>query len=107
MLRITRLTRQVGEQSIKLEGQLLEPWISTVREACASSERGSTNVRLDLAAVSYVDSAGFQLLCDLLREGVEIGSCSSFVRELLRRVQDGKPTRGSADEIAPIEKRSK
>jgi hypothetical protein len=40
--------------------------------------------RLDLAAVTYVDAAGVELLRDLIAEGVEIAACSSFVHELLQ-----------------------
>ena len=36
-----------------------------------------------LAAVTYVDAAGAQLLRDLRRDGVEIVGCVGYVRELL------------------------
>jgi hypothetical protein len=39
---------------------------------------------LDLAAVSYADFAGVQLLRDLEAEGVELSKSSGFVAELLR-----------------------
>jgi hypothetical protein len=42
-------------------------------------------MRLELAAVTDVDAAGVQLLCDLVAEGAEIAVCSSFVGELLHR----------------------
>jgi hypothetical protein len=70
--------------TIKLEGQLLGPWVETVRDACRKRGRRSARPRLDLTAVPYVDAAGVQLLRDLISEGVEIASCSSFVGELLR-----------------------
>jgi hypothetical protein len=41
-------------------------------------------VRLDLAQVMFVDVPGEQMLQALLREGVEIADCSSFVAELLQ-----------------------
>ena len=81
MLRITRLSRKGRGLTIKLEGELLGPWVGSVRDACAIRRRRPR--RLDLAAVTYVDAAGVQLLRDLMAGGVEIAACSSFVGELL------------------------
>jgi ABC-type transporter Mla MlaB component len=69
--------------TIKLEGELLEPWVDAVRDACTRQGRRSKRLRLDLAAVTYADAAGVQLLRDLLREGLEIAACSNFLGELL------------------------
>ena len=82
MLKITRLSRKGRGLTIKLEGEVVGPWVDSVRAACAI--RGRRPGRLDLAAVSYVDAAGVELLLDLMAEGVEIAACSSFVRELLQ-----------------------
>ena len=84
MLKITRLTRNGRRSTIKLEGEILASWVDAVRDACRKRGRRSARPLLDLAAVTYVDAAGVQLLRDLMAEGVEIASCSSFVGELLR-----------------------
>jgi hypothetical protein len=68
---------------IKLEGEILEPWLDALRDACRQRGRLSGRPLLDLAHVTYVDAAGTRLLHDLRREGIEITACSSFVRELL------------------------
>jgi hypothetical protein len=73
----------VSALTIKLEGQLLGPWVSAVRDACRARGRRSGRLRLDLAAVTYADAAGVQLLRDLVGAGVEIAACSGFVSELL------------------------
>jgi anti-anti-sigma regulatory factor len=83
VLKITRLTHKRPGLTIKVEGEILEPWVSSVRDDCAPQGRRSEPLCLDLAAVTYADAAGVQLLRDLLREGVEIAACSSFVAELL------------------------
>jgi anti-anti-sigma regulatory factor len=70
--------------TIKLEGELRGPWVEAVRDAYTKWPLGSKRLRLDLAAVTYADAAGTQLLRDLIAEGLEIASCSSFVGELLR-----------------------
>ena len=84
MLRITRVSRRRRrELTIKLEGELVGPWVGAARDACTIRDRWRP--RLDLAAVSYVDAAGLQLLRDLVAEGAEIVACSSFVGALLQR----------------------
>jgi anti-anti-sigma regulatory factor len=88
VLKITRLPRKGRMLTVKLEGVILGPWVDTVREACTSRRRGPRRLGLDLAAVTYVDAAGVRLLRDLIRAGVEIAACSSFVAELLR-AEDG------------------
>jgi anti-anti-sigma regulatory factor len=70
--------------TIKLEGQLAGSVVPAVRDACRERGRRSGRLLLDLAAVTYADAAGAELLRDLLAEGVEIGACSGFVGELLR-----------------------
>ena len=83
MLKITRLSHKGRGLTIKLEGEILGPWGESVRAACAIRGRRPRPRRLDLAAVTYVDAVGLQLLRDLIAEGVEIADCSSFVGELL------------------------
>ena len=34
VLKITSLSRQSRMRTLKLEGEILEPWVSTVRDAC-------------------------------------------------------------------------
>ena len=84
MLKLTRLTHGVPGLTIKLEGQLLGPWVPAVRDACRERGRRSGRLFLDLAAVTYADAAGVRLLRDLVGDGVEITACSGFVGELLR-----------------------
>src|SRR5262249_22810851 len=81
VLKITRLSPKGRGLTIKLEGEILEPCVGSVRDAGAAG--GGRPRCLDLAAVTYVDAAGVQLLRDLMAEGVEIAACSSFVRALL------------------------
>ena len=69
--------------TVRLEGEVLGPWVGAVRDACTQRSRRSRRLRLDLAAVAYADAAGVQLLRDLLREGIYIAACSSFIAELL------------------------
>ena len=81
VLKISRLFHKKRGLTIKLEGELLGPWVGSVRAACAG--RDGRRLCLDLAAVPYVDTAGVQLLRELVAEGAEIVACSCFVGELL------------------------
>jgi anti-anti-sigma regulatory factor len=83
VLRITQLSQKGRGLTIKLEGEIVGAWVGAARDACAI--RGRRPLRLDLAAVTYVDAAGVQLLRDLVAEGAEIAACSSFIGALLRR----------------------
>jgi anti-anti-sigma regulatory factor len=85
VLRITRVSRKGLALTIKLEGEFLAPWVETVRDACTRRGRRSGRLLLDLTAVTYADTAGARLLRDLMREGIEVTACSSFLGELLHR----------------------
>ena len=84
MLKVTRLSRGVPVLTVKLEGQLVGPWLPAARDACRERGRRSGRLLLDLTAVTYADLAGARLLRELVGEGVEIAACSSFVGEMLR-----------------------
>ena len=81
MLRITWLSQKGRGLTLKVEGLILGPWVDTLRAACTARSR--RRLRLDLAAVTYVDAAGVQLLRELMAAGVAIAVRSSFVGELL------------------------
>jgi hypothetical protein len=59
VLKITRLFSQGQGLTIKLEGELLGPWEGSVRDACAVRDGQLRRLRLDLAAVTYVDAEVF------------------------------------------------
>lgn len=83
MLRITS-TRDVSTEILTLEGKLIEPWTAELLQACSHLLQQGQHVRLDLAAVLFVDSAGYDVLRELMLDGVVIGACSNFVAELLK-----------------------
>jgi hypothetical protein len=83
MLRISFSGSSVSDGTVKLEGKLLRPWVEEVRNHFLADDSGSLP-RLDLSCVTFVDREGTELLRQLLRKGVQIGSCSAFVTELLR-----------------------
>jgi hypothetical protein len=88
VLKITQLVREVEVLTLKMEGEIVGPWIGVVCEACTRSGLRTGRLCLDLAAVTYVDAVGVRLLRDLMRQSVEITAASPFVAELLQREGD-------------------
>ena len=83
MLKITRVVGQDSTQTFKLEGKLREPWVTEVVRLCAAGDGPTSQKRLDLSGLTFVDQAGLTLLKDLIRGGILVSACSGFVAELL------------------------
>jgi len=73
MLRVN--VDDTGDQtSLVIEGKLIGPWVKAL-EACWQSIARKTpgrNVAVNLAAVSFVDDDGRELLAQMCRSGVNI-----------------------------------
>jgi ABC-type transporter Mla MlaB component len=84
MLRIYRTAAQPFGILLCLEGKLAGPWVQEL--AAAGSEASAPRaLHLDLAAVTFVDAAGLQVLRDWLRGGAVFTSCSGLIAQLLHR----------------------
>jgi ABC-type transporter Mla MlaB component len=83
MLMITRIEESDSIRTLKLEGKLQGPWVEELQTACERAQSPASLVRLDLAAVSFVDTAGVDCLQELIQAGVPIVACSGFVARLL------------------------
>ena len=80
---ITEIARNDSGRRFKLEGKLLGPWVDELRNVCTQPLERLDQVGLDLAAVTFVNAAGAELLRELIRKGIIITQCSAFVAELL------------------------
>jgi len=85
MLRIARIDVDDSDliQTLKLEGKLLGPWVDELIRACEEPQTPPSCLRLDLSAVTFIDSAGAKLLDDLIRQGARVVGCSGFIAEML------------------------
>ncbi|MFN0137097.1 MAG: STAS domain-containing protein [Phycisphaerae bacterium] len=83
MLRITPVTSQSSAR-FRLEGKLVGPWVDALREVIDRTEPTQTPAEVEMAAVTFVDESGIELLRELIRQRRAIVSCSNFVAELLR-----------------------
>lgn len=82
MLRITRFDDDPSQTLLRLEGKLTGPWVGELRRVVGELP-DATRCRLDLAAVTYADSDGVQLLAELLRRGVAPVACSGLLAAML------------------------
>jgi hypothetical protein len=87
MLRITTISANGSPAIVKLEGKLLEPWISELQEACRAARKQDGAATLDLGGLSYIDNPGTIALRDLIRRGVAVTGCSPLVSELLKETE--------------------
>jgi anti-anti-sigma regulatory factor len=83
VLRITPVPQKGFGLTVRLEGEVLGPWVAAVRDACTRQGRRPRRLRLDLSSVTFADAAGAHLLRELLLEGAEVAACSRFIAELL------------------------
>jgi hypothetical protein len=83
VLKITEIARSDSAKAFNVEGKLLGPWVDELRNICTQPLHRLEQVSLDLAAVTFVDAAGAELLRELIRQGILITRCSPFVAELL------------------------
>jgi ABC-type transporter Mla MlaB component len=83
MLIITRSEGSNLTRTLKLEGELLEPWIVELHSACGESLVTPERVCLDLCYLTFIDAAGARFLASLIRAGARVIGCSGFVAEML------------------------
>jgi hypothetical protein len=83
MMMITVTESSESRRLYKVEGKLVGPWVHELKHACEELEIPPSCLRLDLGAVSFIDSAGVKLLDELIRRGATIVACSGFLVEML------------------------
>jgi ABC-type transporter Mla MlaB component len=85
MLRIARINVDGSDaiRTFRLEGKLRGPWVEELIRACEEPQTPPSCLRLDLSAMTFVDSAGALLLDDLIRQGARVVGCSGFIAEML------------------------
>jgi hypothetical protein len=83
MLMITCSESNGAGRILKLEGTLRQPWLDELRKLCNAVGAPPERLRLDLAALTFVDAPGLEWLDELIRQGATITACSRFVAAML------------------------
>jgi|SRR6516225_2924754 len=95
MLRITIVESSREAVRLRVEGRVTGGWVEELRRACELHALcDEVRLTLDLADVSFVDSAAVELLKELRGRCVTLLSPSSFVAEQLKRVASCDDTWG-------------
>ena len=84
MLRITPTESSNHHIILRLEGRVAGPWVTELWKACEKALGEKQALVLNLAEVSFLDSAGVTLLAKVRLRGVELVECSPFVAEQLK-----------------------
>jgi ABC-type transporter Mla MlaB component len=103
---VLRITVKSGRAEVRfrLEGRLAGPWVrelqKTWQEIAAVS--GAEHVVVDLADVTFVDTAGRELLAQFYRGGATFKACGCLMRclvdEIKHSVRNKHEGKGSGNE---------
>jgi len=89
MIRITPLADDGQNVRLKVEGRIVENWVSEIKDVCISLLAKNKMIFLDFSHVRFVDRQGVEVLQKVLGDRVEIIGASRLVQALLR----AQPTR--------------
>jgi len=83
MLRIEPVETSSGHCLLRLEGEVVGPWVEEIRRSCEPARAAGAKLTLDLADVAFVDRDGVELFRGLMQAGVVVLNCSPFVQSQL------------------------
>lgn len=83
MLKISTLETS-SERQLILEGKLISPWTSEVREVCAKAKADleGRELVIDLRGLNVISQSGENLLIALMHDAVKF-RCGLFAKQLL------------------------
>jgi len=85
MLKITVVESSSEAVRLRVEGRLTGRWVAELRSSCdVQALNDGIQLTLDLADVSFVDTAGIEFLKELRSRCVSLLSLSPFVAEQLK-----------------------
>jgi ABC-type transporter Mla MlaB component len=86
MLRVT-IKKEESVETWELEGKLAGDWVKELEQCWKeNAPKPGIPVHLNLKAVSYIDSAGKQLLIEMHGRGVEIKGCGCMTRAVVEEI---------------------
>jgi ABC-type transporter Mla MlaB component len=90
MLKIT-LESDRQPKTIKLEGKLSGPWVQELARAWdkLTANKPGGAVTVDLSEVTFVDSAGRELLSSLVNRGAQLRAAHLMTRYIVEEIEKG------------------
>jgi anti-anti-sigma regulatory factor len=79
MVKISTIDGTEKVTTVRLEGRLVDVWVTEVRKYCDTVLSESRDLILDLASVSFADRPGIELLQKLQAKNVRLVNCSPFL----------------------------
>ena len=83
MLRITNLSADSVEATLKLEGQIVAEWVIELDRVCRELLVRYPVVRLDFQEVTFIDPAAARMFRKLPADRLNIVNCSMLIGEVL------------------------
>jgi hypothetical protein len=85
MLRITVVETSKIAVTLRVEGRITGPWVEELRTACnVHAFPDEVQLSLELADISFADTAGVALLKELRHRGVGLIRTTPFLTEQLK-----------------------
>jgi len=88
-----KITVQNGSRptTIKLEGKLSGPWVSELARAWEGLTATASDkvVTVDLSEVTFIDSAGKELLTSLVDHGAQLRASHLLTKYIVEQITDG------------------
>jgi ABC-type transporter Mla MlaB component len=85
MLRITVVESSKIAVTLRVEGRITGPWVEELRTACnLHTFPEDVQLSLELADISFADTAGISLLLELRNRGVGLIRPTPFLAERLK-----------------------
>lgn len=84
MLKISQTGPVNHSTTLRLEGSLVGPWVEELEHLCAPLVSNGTQLKLELAEVSFADNKGVALLVNLRSRGTRLLNATPFLAEQLK-----------------------
>ena len=90
MMRITPIQRDDTVARLRVEGRVTQQTVEALQSSCEASLANYPTLLLELSGVQFVDAAGIEAFCSLVRRGAVLVGCSGFLTELLQMNDTGE-----------------
>jgi ABC-type transporter Mla MlaB component len=83
MLRIAHCAHVGRRIALTVEGRIAEEWVPLLEQEIAVALQAARSVEIDLARVSYIDTAGIHMLHEIRTDRLRLTHAPAFIQALL------------------------